>query len=395
MYITRKLEVVMDRLVRQYPVVTVTGPRQSGKTTLCRKLFPEYNYVSLEKPDIRRRAQNDPNGFLEDLKERAIIDEVQRVPELFSYIQVIVDEAQIPGQFILTGSAQFELFEKIGQSLAGRTTLLKLLPFSFGEIYKSDDTISIDDVLFKGFYPRIFDQELNPSEALSHYFSTYIERDLRSIINIKDLSRFETFIRLCSGRTGQILNFNALANEAGINHNTASSWISVLEASYLVFRLKPHYNNLNKRLVKAPKLYFIDCGLACNLLDMQNPGHLANHPLKGSLFETFIVSEILKQQLNRSLRPNLYYWRDNVGHEIDLILDFGTTVLPIEIKSGKTITSDFFKNLDYYRKLNSSSAKALLIYGGDESYIEKNTWILSYKKIGLLENIDYNLEIPL
>ena len=385
----------MDRLVRQYPVVTVTGPRQSGKTTLCRKLFPEYNYVSLEKPDIRRRAQNDPNGFLEALRGRAIIDEAQRVPELFSYIQVIVDEAQIPSQFILTGSAQFELLEKISQSLAGRTALLKLLPFSFGEIYKSDDTISIDDVLFKGFYPRIFDQELNPSEALSYYCSTYIERDLRSIINIKDLSRFETFIRLCSGRTGQILNFNALANEAGINHNTASSWISVLEASYLVFRLKPHYNNLNKRLVKAPKLYFIDCGLACNLLDIQNPEHLANHPLRGSLFETLIVSEILKQQLNRSLRPNLYYWRDNVGHEIDLILDFGTTVLPIEIKSGKTITSDFFKNLDYYRKLNSSSAKALLIYGGDESYIEKNTWILSYKKIGLLENIDYNLEIPL
>ena len=394
MLITRKMSAVLKEKSAQYPIVTITGPRQSGKTTLSKMTFPGYEYISLEKPDVRRRAQNDPNSFFENFKNKVIVDEIQRVPELLSYIQVIVDEKKVPGQFILTGSAQFELMENINQSLAGRTALLKLLPFSFGEIYKDNKaSIDINNLLYSGFYPRIFDQKLNPTEVLGYYYSTYVERDIRKFINIKDISRFETFIKLSSGRVGQLLNFNSLASEAGINHNTASSWISILNASYIIYKLRPYFKNFNKRLVKSSKLYFYDTGLICYLLDIQEADHLQNHPLKGSIFENFIITELLKQQYNNNTKANFYFWRDNVGHEIDLLIDYGNVLLTIEIKSGKTVVSDFFKNINFFKKNNQNVKKSAIIYGGDETFVENDTWIISYKDICLFEKLDYKLDI--
>lgn len=367
--------------IKQYPVVTITGPRQSGKTTLCKMLFPEYRYFSLEDLDIRSYARSDPRSFLEKHLDRGVIlDEIQRVPELTSYIQTIVDEKKKDGLFILAGSQNFELLNTISQTLAGRTALVTLLPFSFSEIYKTA-LPPLDTILQTGFYPRIHDKKLNPREALSFYVSTYLERDIRSLINVKDLSIFETFLKLCASRTGQILNFSNLANDCGINHNTAKSWLNVLEASYIVFLVRPHYKNFRKRLIKSPKLYFTDVGLAAYLLDIESPAHLANHPLRGALFETLIVTEILKMRLNAGKKSNLYYFRDNIGNEIDLILDYGTEAIPLEIKMGKTITGDFLKGLRYYYKLNPNSKKGYLIYGGDDNQLRSDINVISYKNI--------------
>ncbi|RLE47176.1 MAG: AAA family ATPase [Candidatus Methanomethylicota archaeon] len=379
--ITRNIQAKIQSYWKQYPVVTITGPRQSGKTTLCKMLFPKQPYFSLEDIDIRNYARNDPRAFLEKhLEKGVVLDEIQRVPELTSYIQTIVDEKAKEGLFVLTGSQNFELLNTIGQTLAGRTALATLLPFSFDEIYKTTSP-SLDIVMQKGFYPRIHDKKLNPQEALSFYVSTYLERDIRSLINIKGLSRFETFLKLCASRTGQVLNLSSLANDCGINHNTAKSWLNVLEASYVIFLVRPHYKNFRKRLVKSPKLYFIDTGLAAYLLDIENPKQLASHPLKGALFETFVVTEILKQRLNAGKRSNLYYFRDNVGNEVDLILDYGTEVIPVEIKLGKTINRDFLKGLRYYYKLNSKSKKGYLIYGGNENQLRSDVNISSYQNI--------------
>jgi len=379
--IKRSIQAKIHSYIKQYPVVTITGPRQSGKTTLCKMLFPKRAYFSLEDIDIRNYARNDPRAFLEEhLGKGVILDEIQRVPELTSYIQTIVDDKAKEGLFVLTGSQNFELLNTISQTLAGRTALATLLPFSFNEIYKTASP-SLDVILQTGFYPRIHDKKLNPQEALSFYVSTYLERDIRSLINIKDISRFETFLKLCASRTGQILNLLSLANDCGINHNTAKSWLNVLEASYVIFLVRPHYKNFRKRLVKSPKLYFIDTGLAAYLLDIENSIQLVNHPLKGALFETFVVTEILKLRLNAGKRSNLYYFRDNVGNEVDLILDYGNEVIPIEIKLGKTVVSDFLKGLRYYYKLNSNSKKGYLIYGGAQNQSRSDVDIVSYKNI--------------
>jgi predicted AAA+ superfamily ATPase len=371
---------------RQYPVVTITGPRQSGKTTLCKMLFPNKKYFSLEDIDTRNYARSDPRSFLEEcVQTGAVLDEIQRVPELLSYIQTLVDEKNKEGLFILTGSQNFELLHTINQTLAGRTALAVLLPFSYNEIY-SRGVGELDKLLYKGFYPRIHDKKLNPSEALSFYVSTYLERDIRSLINVKDLSKFEIFLKLCASRTGQILNVSSIANDCGINHNTAKSWLSVLEASFIISLVKPHYKNFRKRLVKSSKLYFVDVGLAAYLLDIDSPLHMANHPLRGSLFETFIVMEILKERLNSGKKSNLYYFRDNIGNEIDLILDYGNYVIPIEIKLGKTINSDFLKGLNYYYKLNPSiKGKGYLIYGGDDKQFRGNVNIIGYKKLSCMK----------
>lgn len=395
MYKHRTIEEEFLKLTTQYPVITLTGPRQSGKTTLCRTLFPDYRYVSLEKPDLRRRIEADPNAFFDGLKENVIIDEVQRIPDLLSYIQVYVDEKQKPGQFILTGSAQFELLESITQSLAGRTALLTLLPFSFGEIYRKEDVTDIDQVLLKGFYPRIFDKQLVPEEAYAYYTNTYIERDVRTLLNVKDLGKFEIFLRLIAGRSGQMINFSSLAIEAGVNHNTASNWTTILEASYIVYRLKPHFKNLGKRLVKSPKIYVTDPGLISYLLEIRSSNHMKNHPLRGSIFETFVVSELLKQQYHANKRPNLYYFRDNTGHEIDLLYDFGNVLFPVEIKSGKTVTEDYFSNLRFYMKINPECKKGAVVYGGDATFREKNIWIIGYRDITAFEKLDYRAELPL
>ena len=386
--IRRKIRTKTLSYAKQYPVVTITGPRQSGKTTLCKMLFPQLSYFSLETMDVRNYARNDPRGFLAECsKKGAVIDEIQRVPELTSYIQSIVDETNKEGMFILTGSQNFQVMNTISQSLAGRTALVTLMPFAFDEIYKKRPPC-LENILYTGFYPRIHDKKLNPTEALSFYVSTYLERDIRELINVKDLSKFETFLKLCAGRTAQILNISSLANDCGINHNTARSWLSVLEASYIIFFLRPHYRNFNKRLIKAPKLYFTDVGLAAYLLDIRSEKHMLHHPLKGAFFETFIIMEILKSRFNSGQTSNLYYFRDNIGNEVDVVLDYGDRIIPVEIKLGKTVNDDFLTGLRYYRRLNSQgSEKGILIYGGGQDYSRSDVKIVSYKNISAIVDI--------
>lgn len=383
--IQRAVEQHLLRLARQYPVVTMTGPRQSGKTTLCQAAFPHKRYISLENLDSRRMAVKDPRRFLADLPDGAVLDEIQRAPELLSYIQGIVDERKKEGMFILTGSRQFELMDSITQSLAGRTALVKLLPLSYTEVYGAGKKRpDLNTVLFTGFYPRIFDKKLNPTEALAFYTTTYIERDVRSLIQVHDLSRFEMFLKICAAQTGQILNLSHLSNECGIAVNTVKSWLSVLEASYIVFLLKPHHKNFKKRLIKSPKLYFVDVGLAAFLLDIQDESHLKNHPLRGALFETFVVTEMLKERFNHIQTNNMYYFRDNVGNEVDVLMDKGSEVVPVEIKSGQTVADEFFKGLDYYRKLNPAVKESWLVYGGDKFYEEGGHHVCPCDRISAL-----------
>ncbi|MGD9822875.1 ATP-binding protein [Desulfobacter sp.] len=370
------------QLASQYPVVTVTGPRQSGKTTLCKMLFPDKSYVSLENIDDRQFALNDPKGFLNKFPDGAVIDEIQRVPDLLSYIQTIVDEHQHEGMFIITGSQQFELMQHLSQSLAGRTALIRLLPFSIEEAYGQKAFSSLENTLYTGFYPRIFDKNLNPSEAMLFYVNTYVERDLRQLINIQDLSKFEVFLKLCAGRTGQILNLTSLGNDAGINHTTVKRWIGVLEASYIVKLLRPFYKNFNKRLVKSPKLYFLDSGLVSFLLDIQNETQMASHPLRGPIFEGLVVSELLKKRFNAGLTDNLYYFRDNTGNEVDIICDRGQELIPIEIKSGQTISSDFFKGLRFLRNLTDNIHRSYLVYGGNENYKREGFEVVGWQDFG-------------
>jgi len=381
--IPRELIEKTIQMARQYPVVTITGPRQSGKTTLCRMVFPDMAYASLEDLDQREYARQDPRGFLNRFPQGAVLDEIQRAPELLSFIQTIVDQQNKEGFFILTGSQQFELLETISQSLAGRTALVRLLPFSLKEAYGADlKKAGLDQVLYTGFYPRIFDKGLNPTEAMGFYVSTYVERDLRMLINIRDLSQFEIFLKLCAGRTGQIMNLSSLGNDCGVNHNTVKSWLSVLEASYIIKLLRPYYKNFNKRLIKSPKLYFLDTGLACFLLDIHNPNQLATHPLRGALFESFIVAELLKRRFNTVQTDNLFYFRDNIGNEVDIIWDRSPQPVPVEIKSGQTISRDAFKGLDYFNKLAGGTDSTYLIYGGDESYTRQSVRVTSWRDIG-------------
>ena len=365
--IMRTLIPVLEQLAGQYPVVTVTGPRQSGKTTICRNTFPNKPYVNLESPDTREFAHSDPRGFLSSYPDGAILDEIQRVPQLLSYLQPIIDEHNVPGQFILTGSQQFEVMTTIGQSLAGRTALLKLLPLSIEELAGAGVKPSIDALLLNGFYPRIYDAGLNPTQALGDYFETYVERDIRQLINIKDLALFEKFVRLCAGRTGQLLNLQSLGNDVGVSHTTARSWLTLLEASYVIFLLQPWHTNISKRQVKTPKLYFYDVGLASYLLGVENELHVNRHPLRGNLFENLVVIEALKYRYNRGKRSNLHFWRDAKGNEVDLVIESGPDIVPVEIKSGATISNDFFKGLrTFSEKLPSPSGNCALVYGGSE-----------------------------
>lgn len=365
--IQRTISPVLKRLAGQYPVVTVTGPRQSGKTTLCLTLFPDKPYVNLEAPDTRRFAIEDPRGFLAAYPDGAVLDEIQRAPELLSYIQPLVDKRQAPGQYILTGSQQFEVMEGVSQSLAGRTALVKLLPFSLAELPVGHRPASLDSLILTGFYPRIHDQGLNPSEASANYFETYVERDIRRLSAVRDLSQFERFVRMCAGRVGQLLNLQALAADVGVSHTTARAWLTLLEASYLVFILPPWFTNTGKRLVKTPKLYFYDVGLAAWLLGIENEVQASRDPLRGNLFENLVVMEVLKHRLNRGKRSNLHFYRDSKGSEVDLVLEFGTEVYPVEIKSGATVAPDFFKGLKSFGALGKAQPwKSALVYGGDE-----------------------------
>lgn len=350
----------------QYPFVTVTGPRQSGKTTLCRQAFPGLNYVNLEAPDQREFAESDPRGFLAQVGEGAIIDEIQHVPELLSYLQVLGDERGENGLFVLTGSEQFPLSDAISQSLAGRTALLRLLPFSLRERQRTGASEALDEIIFTGFYPRILDQGLDPRQALGDYFETYVERDVRRLGAIRNLSAFRLFVRLCAGRVGQLVNLSSLGSDAGVSHTTAREWLTVLEASYIVFRLPPFHTNIRKRLVKSPKLYFHDVGLASYLLGIERPAQVATHPLRGALFENVVVSEASKHRFNRGRQPNLSFFRDSSGLECDVLYEAGHGINAIEAKSGATVASDYFTAINRVGELVSEVAAKSVVYGGSE-----------------------------
>jgi predicted AAA+ superfamily ATPase len=381
--IARTLTPILKNLARQYPVVTITGPRQSGKTTLCRETFPKKPYINLESPDLRRFAVSDPRGFLAAYPDGAILDEIQRAPQLLSYLQPQVDERSAPGQYILTGSQQFEVMTNISQSLAGRTALLKLLPFSIEELTKAGISSGIDTLLLNGFYPRIYDAGLNPTQALGDYLETYVERDIRQLINIKDLALFEKFVKLCAGRTGQLLNLQSLGNDVGISHTTARSWLTLLEASYVVFLLQPWYTNISKRQVKTPKLYFYDVGLAAYLLGAESELHISRHPLRGNLFENMIVIDALKYRYHRGKRNNLHFWRDGKGNGIDLLVESGPDIMPVEIKSGATISDDFFKGLRTFTNQLPQVPISSLVYGGTEK--QKRSDVLIWRASDVAE----------
>ncbi len=387
--IPRLLKEKLITAATQYPVVTLTGPRQSGKTTLVRAVFADHQYISLEDPEQRKFALDDPRGFLAQFKSNVILDEVQRAPDLFSYIQVLVDAEDRPGRFILTGSQNFLLLEAIGQSLAGRCAILHLLPLSLSELMgwqelplgqigrslseeRDGAGLDLPAALHVGFFPRIHDKHLEPQEWLRNYTQTYLERDVRDILNVGDLDAFRRFLGLCAGRVGQILNLSSLAADCGITHSTARRWLSVLEASFIVWILRPHHKNFNKRLVKSPKLYFLDSGLLCYLLRIRSAEELVLHASRGAVFETYVVSELLKRALHRGQEPSIFFWRDSTGNEVDILIDAEGGLVPVEIKSGQTVAADFFKGLDYWKKVsNAQSDSAALIYGGNRSYHRK------------------------
>jgi len=351
----------------KFKAVAVVGARQSGKTTLVKQVFKSKPYVSLENPDSRNFALEDPRGFLASYPKGAILDEVQRTPELFSYLQEILDNNKAKGQFILTGSNNFLLQQSISQSLAGRVGYINLLPFSIEELTKSNILPLTDEsVMLKGFYPPVYNQNIPPIDWCPNYIRTYIEKDVRQIKNITDLIVFERFIKLLAGRSGQELNNSALSVETGVDVKTIQSWIGILESSFIIYLLKPHFKNFKKTIVRRPKIYFYDTSLVCYLLGIRNTVQLKTHPLKGSIFESMVVTELIKKRTNLGLPINLYYWRDKTGHEIDIIVDNENNLLPIEIKSGKTFNPDYFKNIDYWCKL-SGAKKSIVLFAGENN----------------------------
>lgn len=352
-------------LADKFQVITLTGPRQSGKTTLVKTAFPSLPYVSLEEPDIRQIALTDPRGFLSNYPSGAILDEIQNTPDLFSYIQTRVDEDR-QVQFILTGSSNFLLLERISQTLAGRTAVLHLLPFSLVEL--GEFASQYESIIFRGQYPRIYDRDIAPTDFYPSYIQTYVERDVRLIKNIGDINAFIQFARLCAGRIGQLLNLTSLASDAGISPNTARSWLSILESSYILFRLQPYHQNFNKRLVKMPKLYFYDTGVACSLLGIREENQVSLHYMKGALFENLVITEFLKRNFNRGENRQPYFWQDNHGREIDCLLVDGEKIIPVEIKSGKTISTSYFDNFKYWKSVAPATEHPeLVVYGGDQS----------------------------
>ena len=392
--IEREITPILTRLFRQYPVVTLTGPRQSGKTTLCQRTFAHLNYFNLEAPDQRAFAESDPRGFLAQAGDGAIIDEVQNVPELLSYIQVDVDERGRNGLFVLTGSEQFRLSRAISQSLAGRTALLRLLPFSLAERARTGSSMAIDDVIFSGFYPRILDQGLDPRQALGDYFETYVERDVRRSNEIRNISSFRTFVRLCAGRVGQLVNLSSLGSDAGVSHTTARGWLTILEASYVVFQLRPYHANIRKRLTKSPKLYFYDAGLASYLVGIENARQVATHPLRGALFENVVVVEALKHRLNRGYQPNMWFFRDSSGLECDLLLEAGRGIAAIEAKSGSTVSGDFFTPLHKVAELLPNVVSRTVVYGGTARQERSDSTAVPLAGLaGVIDRLDIDQEI--
>jgi hypothetical protein len=373
-------------LASKFKAVAVIGARQSGKTTLIKQVFKNKPYVSMENPDTRNFATEDPRGFLSSFPKGAILDEVQRVPQLFSYLQEILDDQRTKGLFILSGSNNFLLQQNISQTLAGRVGYLQLLPFSINELSKSKLLATSDDALMlKGFYPPVYDQKIPFGDWCPNYISTYIERDVRQIKNITDLIVFGRFMRLLAGRNGQELNYSSLSIETGVDMKTIQSWVGVLESSFIVYLLKPHHNNFNKTIVKRPKLYFYDTSIVCSLLGIRNAAQLKNHPLRGAIFEGMVITELLKNRTNAGMQVNLSFWRDKTGREIDIIVDNGNTQFPIEIKSGKTIHDEFLKNIEYWKSMTGFK-KGLVLYAGKENQKRsKGTDILNWRELANLE----------
>jgi predicted AAA+ superfamily ATPase len=371
-----------QEMAKVYPVVTLIGPRQSGKTTLIKELFPDKPYVSLEDLDEKNLAENDPRGFLARFPDGAILDEIQRVPALLSFLQGVVDRAEKKGLFILTGSHQLALHESISQSLAGRTAILKLLPFDINEVTAITKTFSLDDYIYHGMYPRIYKDNINPTKFYRDYVQTYIERDVRQMIQIKDLTLFQKFLKLCAGRIGQVFNSHGLSNELGVAYHTVSNWLSILEASFIIFRLQPYFENFGKRMIKAPKIYFTDVGLASYLLDITSVQQIARDPLRGSLVENFIISECLKRRLNKGFEPSFYYYRDSNHNEVDLIFKSGQYLIPIEIKAAQTFHIQFLKGLEYFKKLAGDRClHGYLVYAGEQEQRVNDFYIYNFKHL--------------
>lgn len=385
----RSIECELLELANGYPVVTITGPRQSGKTTLVQYIFPEKPYVNLEELDVRNLAIADPRLFLEQYPDGVVIDEIQRVPSLLSYIQVIVDKNSIKGMFILTGSHQIELHQAVSQSLAGRTALLTLLPLDLKELKAAGFNLSIPDWMLKGGYPRIYKDQLDPTKAYRNYFLTYVERDLRQLIQVKDLMQFERFVAILAGRIGQILNMEEIGGEIGVSSHTVKHWISILEASFIVSRLPPYFENFGKRVIKSPKIYFNDVGLACYLLGIENEIQLNRDPLRGNLFENAIYLELKKHQMNKGLDSNLFFYRDQQRNEVDFIFKRGNQLIPIEVKSSKTYHSEFIEKIQSFQSLVQGRApKGFLIYAGEAEQSIQDVQLLNYQNscLALMEN---------
>ncbi len=382
-FITRQIAPIIESQKTKFPILALTGPRQSGKTTLLKQLFSDYRYINLENPSIRSFATDDPLGFLNQYNDKVILDEVQRVPELFSYLQERVDESQIMGQYILSGSQNFHLLNNITQTLAGRVALFKLLPFDFKEL-KQNQLLdaSYSKAAIKGFYPPIFDRNINPSIFYANYIQTYIEKDVTELLNIRDLKQFRTFIGLCAARAGQLLNYSALANECDITHNTAKAWLSILESSYVIFLLQPYHQNYNKRLVKSPKLYFYDTGLLTHLLGIRNADEVVENRLKGQIFENMVVAEYQKQNHHSYLLRDYYFWQDSNANEVDLMLKDNQGFSIFEIKATETINNTLFKEMDKFEEIASpTKVRKTLIYGGDENQNRTKYSVLSWKNV--------------
>jgi uncharacterized protein len=381
--IRRKVENILLEMAKHFPVISLTGPRQSGKTTLAKTVFKDYSYVNLENIQNRQFALDDPRGFIRQYKEEVIIDEAQYAPDLFSYIQETVDENRINGRFILIGSRNFLLSQSISQSLAGRTAVFTLYPFSYSEIKETDyGTSDLDELIANGLYPAIYSENLDPVYWYLSYINTYIERDVRNILNVSNLSDFQRFLKICASRTAQIVNLSSLAAEIGISHPTVKSWISVLEGSHIIYLLQPYFRNFGKRLIKSPKLYFLDTGLVCSLLGITGKDQVRNHFMKGALFENFIITELIKERSNQFLPPNLWFWRDNVGNEIDCIQQDGDTLKLIEIKSGETVNQGWFKSFGYFDRVETEfQKKYFLIYGGYQNQQRSDISVLGWKNL--------------
>ncbi len=378
--LNREAATSLRQLAGWYPVIALTGPRQAGKTTLARAVFPDKPYASLEDADVRAFALADPRGFLGQFPEGAVLDEVQRVPELFSYLQTLVDACPQMGRYVLTGSQQFGLTEKITQSLAGRVGFLHLLPFSWAETLESYAGKSLEQVLWQGFYPPLLDRGIPPHIWFSDYLTTYVERDARLALNIRDLATFHRFVLMCAARTGQLLNLSALAADCGITHNTARAWLSVLEASYLLALLPPYHRNLGKRLTKTPKLYFLDAGFAAWLAGVRDARELVSGSLRGPLFETFVVAEFMKHKRNHLRPEELYFWRDSAGHEIDLLVERGERLLAVEIKAGQTVAGDWFPPLERFAAF-AGNTDCLILHGGDTGQPRSSTPVVAWRDL--------------